>query len=318
MMERIEISTLDLRYEGLRMKSPGLERGLLASILEHGIRDPLQGVVKDECRILLNGFKRYRCARKLGIGIVPFQATGSDEVLGLIELLRRSNATSLSILEQARLIDELKGTFRMNQVEIAEALERSKAWVSLRAGIIGQMSPVVLDNIFNGKFPAYAYLYTIRQFMRINRIPSQEIDEFVCAVSGRKLSVREIEVLAQGYFMGGEELRRQIREGNLAWGLSRLKESFAAGGCPEYERAMLRDLEAAQRLMQRISARAGDKRFQSGAFMAQADILSGGILRQLDRFKESLEQFHDRVRQTQGDLSAAPGRQGDTGDIPSL
>ncbi|OGQ89106.1 MAG: hypothetical protein A2464_00405 [Deltaproteobacteria bacterium RIFOXYC2_FULL_48_10] len=317
-MEEIEISSLDLRYEGIRMKSPGLERGLFVSIMEHGIRDPLQGVVKDENRILLNGFKRYRCAKKLKMEIVPFQAIGSDEVIGLIDLLRRSNATSLNILEQARLIDELKVNFRMKSGEIAKELERSKAWVSVRMGIFGQMSDIVLGKIFNGEFPAYAYLYTIRQFMRINEITPKEIDEFVCAVSGRKLSVRDIEVLAQGYFMGSEELRQQILKGNLAWGLARLKESCVTRGCTEYERTLLKDLEAAHKFMQRISSCSGDKRLKSGSFWAQANILSEGILNQLDSFKQSLEKFHDRTRQTQGDLSAPPGRQGDTGDCPRL
>lgn len=41
--EQIEISSLDLRYEAYRLKAPGAEKILLASILENGIRDPLQG-----------------------------------------------------------------------------------------------------------------------------------------------------------------------------------------------------------------------------------------------------------------------------------
>lgn len=236
------------------------------------------------------------------MAIVPFQSVGVDETLGIIDMLRRSNAVSLSILEQARLIDELKSAFRMSGDEIARELERSKAWVSVRTGIIGQMSELVLDKIFNGEFPAYAYLYTIRQFMRINRISPKEIDEFVCAVSGKKLSVRDIEVLANGYFKGSEELRRQIREGNLAWGLARLKETPDAKDCTENERGMLKDLELAQKYMQRISSRTMDKRLKSSSFWAQANIFSGGILRQLDTFTKSLEEFHDRTKQTQGDL----------------
>ena len=72
MIEQVEISSLDLRYEACRMKSPGGEKVLLGSILEHGIRDPLQGVDTNAVRILLDGFKRYRCAKRLGIGIVPY------------------------------------------------------------------------------------------------------------------------------------------------------------------------------------------------------------------------------------------------------
>ncbi len=42
MAEEVELSSLDLRYEGFRMKSPGVEKALLVSVLENGIRDPLQ------------------------------------------------------------------------------------------------------------------------------------------------------------------------------------------------------------------------------------------------------------------------------------
>ena len=63
MTEQVEISSFDLRYECCRMKSTIAEKILLQSILTHGIRDPLQGVdTKDGIRILLNGFKRVRCA----------------------------------------------------------------------------------------------------------------------------------------------------------------------------------------------------------------------------------------------------------------
>ena len=98
MVEQVEISSLDLRYQDCRMRCPGAEKALLLSILDKGIRDPLQGIDTQQCRILLDGFKRYRCANKLGIGIVPYSSLSSDEATGIIELIRMSNATSLSIL----------------------------------------------------------------------------------------------------------------------------------------------------------------------------------------------------------------------------
>ena len=61
----VELSQLDLRYEGCRLKSPAAEARLLAAIAQAGIQQPLQGVELSAGRILLNGFKRLRCARKL-------------------------------------------------------------------------------------------------------------------------------------------------------------------------------------------------------------------------------------------------------------
>ena len=118
-IRQVEISSFDLRYEHCRLKSKVTERSLLSSILDHGIRDPLRGVeTKDGCRILLDGFKRYRCAKKLSIGIVPYHCLGEDEAFGIITLLRIANAKSLSILEQARLIDELNTIHKMSVSQI--------------------------------------------------------------------------------------------------------------------------------------------------------------------------------------------------------
>jgi hypothetical protein len=191
MGRQVELSTLDLRYESYRMRNPGLEARLLASIAQRGIEEPLEGVDTRERSVLLNGFKRYRCARKLGIGMALYASLGEDEALGIMNLLRVANNRSLSILEQARFIDELRKLHKMSVAEIAAELSRSKSWVSMRLGLIGEMSEKVREKIFSGSFPIYPYMYTLRQFMRMNGVKKQEIEEFIVAVSGKKLSVRE-------------------------------------------------------------------------------------------------------------------------------
>lgn len=134
-VEDIEISGLDLRYESYRMRGESSEKVLLCSIAEYGIQEPLEGVDTKDGRLLLNGFKRYRCAKKLGIDIVPYTSMGSDPAMGIIQLIRISNTKSLSILEQAKLCDELKRVYGMRALEIAKHVGRTKSWVSMRTGI---------------------------------------------------------------------------------------------------------------------------------------------------------------------------------------
>lgn len=298
-MEQIELSSLDLRYEKCRMKSRGYEKILLGSIAEQGIRDPLQGVDTHEVRILLDGFKRYRCAKRLGIGIVPYRLLGTDEAGGIISLLRMANAKSLSILEQATLIDELMKEHGMSNGEIAVNLEKSTSWVSVRAGIIGEMSECVRKKLLGGQFPTYSYMYTLRQFIRINYATKKEVDEFVTLVSGKHLSIRTIDVLAYGFFKGSEAFRQEIRNGNITWGLSRLKESSAnTPVCSEGEKSMLKDLEITGKYMQRVTCKSTGARFTTSSFYSQADLLAGGILRQLPAFTQAIGAFHDRSGQT--------------------
>lgn len=305
-IRQVEISSFDLRYEHCRLKSKVTERSLLSSILDHGIRDPLRGVeTKDGCRILLDGFKRYRCAKKLSIGIVPYHCLGEDEAFGIITLLRIANAKSLSILEQARLIDELNTIHKMSVSQIAGLLEKSKGWVGMRVGIIGQMSPAIMDKVFSGQFPVYSYMYTIRSFIRMNGITKQDVDEFVRSVAGKGLSIRDIEILANGYFRGGEDIRQQIRNGNITWGLACLKQISVRTDCTQVEQQMLKDLEITQKYMQRVINKSKDDRYKTASFNAQANLLTGGILRQMKLFSRSIKDLHDKSGQTSSDLSSS-------------
>ena len=298
-MRQIELSTLDLRYESFRLKHSGQESRLLASIGERGIESPLEGVDVDGRSILLNGFKRYRCARQLHIGIVPYVALAQDEAAGILSLLSRSNQTSLSILEQARFVEELKSVRQMSVAEIASELSVSKAWVSMRLGLMSEMCERVRAELFKGTFPVYAYMYALRTFMRMNGVKPDQIEQFVLALSGKKLSVREIELLAQGFFRGPESFRQAVLQGQVALPLHQMKDLVEhAEGCSAFEQAMLGDLEITQKYMQRVMGKSQDERLQSRAFHAQSHLLTAGILSRKQAFYDSVRQLHDRNGQT--------------------
>jgi len=297
-MVEIELSSLDLRYEGHRMRDRASEARLLTAIAERGIAEPLEGVDESERHVLLNGFKRLRCVRKLGITTVPYVSLGQDAALGIVALLRTSNDKALSLLEQAGFVDEINRLHQMSVAGIAEALSRSKAWVSLRLGLIAEMSPVIRKKLFAGDFPVYAYMYNVRPFMRINGTDKVEAEQFVAALSGKRLSVREIECLAHGYFRGPEALREQIRAGNVALSLEQLKRSAqAADGCTAFEQAMLKDLEIAQKYLQRVMGKSHDRRLSSDAFRVQAQLLLAGLLSRAATFFQSVKDLHDRCGQ---------------------
>jgi predicted transcriptional regulator len=218
--------------------------------------------------------------------------------MGIVGLLRASNDRALSLLEQAGFVDELQRLHRMSVAEIAEALSRSKAWVSLRLGLLAEMPPGVREHLFAGRFPVYAYMYTVRPFMRINGVGREEVEEFVSALSAKGLSVREIEHLAQGYFRGPEALREQIRTGNVALPLERMKEAAgSAQGCTPFEQRLLKDIESAQKYMQRVMGKSRDPRLKSPAFHAQAHLLLGGLLSRVAAFFQCVRELHDRCGQ---------------------
>lgn len=293
----VELSQLDLRYEGCRLKSPAAEARLLSAIAQAGIQQPLQGVELSSVRILLDGFKRLRCAQRLHLSTAPFVSLAPEEASGIVCLLRAANDHALSLLEQAKFLDELKASLGLSVAEIAQQLSRSKAWVSLRLGVLAELSPVVKEALFGGSFPVYSYLYTLRPFRRLNG--QAAIDEFVTALRGKKLSARDIERLAHGFFRGPESFREQIRQGHLTLPLQWLKDLPPdADGCSEFERLFLADLEQAQKLLVRLMTRSTDERLSSRPFCAQSHLLCAGLLSRLPTFTKTVQTLYDRCGQT--------------------
>lgn len=293
----IELSQLDLRYEGHRLRKRGLEDRLLASIGREGIREPLTGAVVESRYVLLDGFKRYRCARQLRIERVPFVQLGQDEASAIVELLSQARRSRLNVVEEARFLDELKAR-GMTLAEMADALDRSKAWVSLRLGLLEVMSSAVREKVFDGQLPVYSWIYTIAPFRRLKGVTGAQVDEFVGAVSGRDLSVRQIEQLAHGYFRGPEEFRKELRSGHLTLLLQQMAAvPVDPDGCSEFERILVGDLEQIQKHAQRVVTKGQDRRLQSRAFFVQCHLLTGSLLARAQGFLQILKQLHDRSRE---------------------
>ena len=295
MSQTVERTSLDLRYQTYRLRNSTAEARLLASIAERGIEQPLGGVDTPQGHLLLDGFKRYRCATKLGIECLPYVSLGEEEAMGIASLMRVAKNTSLNILEQAKFVVELISMHDMSIADVAETLSRSKAWVSMRRGLLREMSQAVQEILFRGTFPVYSYMYTLRPFMRMNGVRHKEIERFVHAVSGQRLSIREIELLAHGYFRGPDSLRQEIDQGHWKWSLAQMQTvPEDPDACNDTERALLKELEQLLKLMQRVMTRCDDDRLQSRAFHAQANLLVVRLLSRRESFSKKMEEFHDR------------------------
>lgn len=107
MPEMIECNQVELAYESYRMHNAAVEQRLFISLERHGIHTPLVGIssAKDSSRfILLDGYKRFRCAQRLGIEELPMRIIGTDIVTGSITMLRSHDLSGLNSLEQASFI----------------------------------------------------------------------------------------------------------------------------------------------------------------------------------------------------------------------
>lgn len=298
MSETVELSSLDLRFEGYRLRDKAREARLLASIAERGVEQPLEGVDGPQGRLLLDGFKRWRCAHKLSVRRVPYVSLGTDEAEAIVKLLGPAPNQSLNILEQAKFVVELVSVQKLSPAEVAQMLSRSKAWVSVRQDLLRGMSLELQTALFSGAFPVYSYMYTLRPLMRLNAARAAEIEQFVKALANGRLSVREIELLAQGYFRGPASLRQAIDGGQLSWSLEQMqKVPQDPDACLECERILLGDLQKLSQYLRRLMAKCQDKRLSTRAFFAQANLFTGQLLSQFEPFSKTMRDFYDRSGQ---------------------
>lgn len=318
MTEWIEISAVDTRYERCRMRDPSAEAALLAEIAARGIEEPLSGVAYSSRAVLLDGFKRHRCACRLKLGKVPWRSLGEDPLEGLLGILKHRERKGLGILEEAEFLRELQANQGLSLGELAASLSRSKGWVSMRLQVLSDLSESVREWIFRGDFPAYAYLHVVRPFMRMNGVSREAIEAFVGAVSGRGLSVREIERLAHGYFRGSAALRAEIEAGHLTLALGEMERALkAVDECSERERAYLRALRDFLKAMELLTGGVHDPGMASGTFRSEAHLVLTGILARMGGFLTTLRRFHDQCGTAEECVGAARAGDAAAADRPS-
>ncbi|MBF0432805.1 MAG: ParB N-terminal domain-containing protein [Fibrobacteria bacterium] len=314
MQQTVEINQIDIRYAHLRLRDKHREQMLLTSILEQGILDPLYVVNAGSTHILLDGHKRYRCALKVGIQELPVTTLDDNEVTGILKLIRLSTSKGMSQLEEASLVDELHQHYGLSSSEIARRLERSVSWVSIRLGMLSQMSLEVRSKIFSGQFPVRSYMYTLRPFTRVNTSTmKKEVESFVKNVSGRHYSTRDIELLAGAWFKGTALQKAQIQEGNLDWLLRQLKlpaesESQEHSDLNEIETRVLSNLEILIAYVFKLSSGLDNEALTRPEFYNRCQGPVGRLLKLLDDFKTHLQEFYDRCTKTSSSTDTVPGR----------
>jgi hypothetical protein len=301
---------LDLRFEHLRQRDYQAESVLLESIRLSGISTALVAI-SDTSRqrpVLIDGFKRCRCAGKLGIDIVPLQSIDADVKTGLLLFLRQCRQQGLTDLEYATLIDHLHKSHAMSLSAIASFLGCSVAWVSLRHRLLEQMSQTVRCLILSGKLPLRCWMYAIRPFTRVKGVDPPAVDRFVGAVAGKGLSTRHLFLLTHAYFTGSARIRQRIEDGHLQQVLRATGGSAINGPTRTTPVAqIIEELGQARCTIDRLIATLPHAQPGDDATCLESNLIAGVILRSLRRFARIIKEYYDRTGQTNGGAGDAPG-----------
>jgi len=152
----IAITGIGERFAPLRIVDPAAERTMLCSLQKYGQLTPV--VV---CRIapgeqeLLDGFKRLRAARQLGISELSARAFDLSIRAGKACMLQLNRVgRAISGMEEALVVHSLYHEDGLSQVEIALLLNRHKSWVCRRLMLIERLTDEAKESIRLGLLPA--------------------------------------------------------------------------------------------------------------------------------------------------------------------
>jgi hypothetical protein len=314
-LQSAETAWLDLRLSHLRQRDRAAEKVLLESIRTEGIKQPLVVVMPQTQKcLLLDGFKRYRCAKRLSMGVVPILTVEGDEKEGLLALMRFSREKSLTEIEHGAIVDRLHNCHGMSVMQIAQHLGCSTGWVSMRLGMISQMSALIRRKVLSGEFPPRAYLYGVRPFTRVNDT-SQNADRFVMAVSGRGLSTRELFLLSRAYFQGSRVLRSRIEQGEVEHVLEALRNQQVPDGGSGVQ-TMLDQIQSIVAGMDRLTASLAYLPLHGDIAPLQAHLACANLLRRIRPFTRSIREFYGRSTEAIGGIGTVGAGQEQKANCP--
>src|SRR5437868_3780179 len=158
---QLEFHQLERRWEHLRVRHPGRQRRLLASLAECGQHTPIVVVTAEDRTdryVVIDGYKRIAALEQLGRDTVEAVVWPMSEAAAV--LLDRSLRLSEheTALEVGWLLAELERRFGYGLDELARRFDRSVSWVSRRRPLLEVLPEGIQQQVRDGQVPAQVAL----------------------------------------------------------------------------------------------------------------------------------------------------------------
>jgi ParB family chromosome partitioning protein len=220
----LECGALRLTYAHLRIRDPGAEARLAASMAEVGQSSPVIVVHDAEgSPVLLDGYRRVRVLTRLGQDTVTAVALGLSEADGLVYCHRQETSRRRSMVEEGWLLRELHGQGAHLEA-IGVSLCRSRSWVSRRMALVSALPESVQEAVRSGRVSAHGAMKSLVPLARANEVHCERL---VKALGDGRVTTRQVAHLYGAWRSGDSEQRERIV------GAPRLFLRAAAASAPE-------------------------------------------------------------------------------------
>jgi ParB/RepB/Spo0J family partition protein len=312
---QLEFHQLDRRWEHLRVRHPGRQRRLLASLAESGQQTPIVVVAAEgqaDRYVVIDGYKRIAALEQLGRDTVEAVVWPMSEAAAVLldRTLRWSEHETA--LEVGWLLQEMEQRFGYSLEELARRLDRSVTWVSRRLALVELLPEAIQQQVREGRIAAQV---AMKFLVPVARQSLEDCQRMAAIFAAHHCDTREAGQLYAAWRRGSVAIRKRILEDPALFFKTQRQEKVPPGPAAE----LIRDLEMVTAIVNRAHRRL------AGAAAAEVDHQQraaarqqiGRIEKQLQRIDEKLlpeEGPHVESSPTHHDSGAAHAGSGETRD----
>jgi ParB/RepB/Spo0J family partition protein len=284
---QLEFHQLDRRWEHLRVRHPGRQRRLLASLAESGQQTPIVVVAAEgqaDRYVVIDGYKRIAALEQLGRDTVEAVAWPMSEAAAV--LLDRSLRLSEheTALEVGWLLAELEQRFGYSLDELARRFDRSVSWVSRRLALVEILPEAIQQQVRAGKVLAQV---AMKFLVPVARQSLEDCQRMAAIFANHHCDTRQAGQLYAAWRQGSPAIRKRILdEPELFFKTQRqeMKPSTTVGA------ELLRDLEMVAAIVNRTHRRL------AGAAAMKVDRQQGDVARQqIARIEKQLQRIDEKL-----------------------
>jgi ParB/RepB/Spo0J family partition protein len=197
----VDLADLGETLATLRLCDGSALEAMRRSLVRHGQLSALCLFAGGGQLEIIDGFKRVRAARALGLTTLRARVADVDAVGAKVQLAVLHDRRGLTELEEAWLIRSLYREHGLSQPVIAERLGRHKSWVFRRLMLVEALDPAVQADVRLG-------LLAPRAAVVVSRLPRGNQHDLAGLVVRRGLTVRQTELVVAELLDLGDDAAR--------------------------------------------------------------------------------------------------------------
>jgi ParB/RepB/Spo0J family partition protein len=283
---QLEFHQLDRRWEHLRVRHPGRQRRLLASLVDSGQQTPIVVVAAEgqaDRYVVIDGYKRIAALEQLGRDTVAAVVWPMSEAAAV--LLDRSLRLSEheTALEVGWLLAELEQRFGYGLDELARRFDRSVSWVSRRLALVELVPETIQQQVREGQILAQVAL---KFLVPVARQSLEDCQRMAAIFAQHHCDTRQAGQLYAAWRQGTPAIRQRILDAPELFFKTQRQEGKPSPTAAE----LLRDLEMVAAIVNRTHRRL------AGAAAMELDRQQSEVARQqIARIEKQLQRIEEKL-----------------------